>query len=452
MQTSYQFPEGFLWGCATAAYQVEGAFDADGRGLSIWDTFSKSPGRVAMDHNGDVAVDQYHRYKEDVQLMKWLGLKAYRFSVSWPRVFPQGHGKPNPKGLDHYERLVDELLANGVQPWATLFHWDLPQALEDQFGGWRSPEIAKHFADYAAFVSAKLSDRVKNFFTINEFLCFTDLGYRAGGPFPPDAKLTGQAANQTRHNALLAHGLAVKAIRDNSPADVKVGLAENSTIPVPVIETPEHVAAARSAMRDLNAHFLTAVMEGKYSDAYLQREGANAPVFTDAEMKAIGAKLDFVGLNVYAPTYVMADASAPQGYKVVPHPESYPKLDMPWLFFGPQITYWAPRHMKEIWDVDAVYFTENGCAAQDKLTVDNKVLDTDRVLYLREHFIAAHRAVAEGWPLKGYFVWSLLDNFEWACGYTKRFGIVYVNYTTQERVPKLSAEFYREVIKQNRVM
>jgi len=445
------FPEDFLWGSATASYQVEGAAAVDGRAPSIWDTFSHLPGRVENDHHGDVAVDQYHLYKEDVQLMKWLGLKAYRFSLSWSRVLPDGIGAVNEKGADYYDRLVDELLANDIQPWITFFHWDLPQALEDTWGGWASPQTAKAFGEFVSLMTTRLSDRVTNFFTINEFQCFTDMGYRSGGPHAPGRSMGVKGANQVRHNGLLAHGHAVAAIRSNAKQKVKVGLAENSGVCVPVMETEGDIEACRKAMREVNAHFLTTILEGKYPDCYLQTEAENAPEYTDDEMKLIGAPLDFVGLNMYAPNYYRA-ADNDSGYEAVPHPISYPRMNMPWLFIGPQITYWGPRHLKEIWGVDEVYITENGCACEDRLTQEGEVYDTDRVLYLRNHFISAHRAVDEGWPLKGYFVWSLLDNFEWSWGYNKRFGITYVNYETKKRTPKLSAKFYKEVIAEGRVV
>jgi beta-glucosidase len=458
----YQFPDDFLWGCATASYQVEGAAKEDGRGPSIWDTFSHSPGRVVNEHNGDVSVDQYHRYKEDVALMKWMGLKAYRFSMSWSRIFPEGSGDFNEKGMAYYDRLVDELLANGIEPWLTFFHWDLPQAMQDKFGGWESRETAKYFADYVAEVTKRISDRVTNFFTINEFFCFTDSGYvdsgavapwkNLGGVFPPGKNLPPKERNQVRHHALLAHGMAVQAIRANAVQKPNVGLAENFSTCVPVIETEENIAAAKLAFREENRHFLTTFMEGAYPETYLKDEGENAPEFTDDEMKIIGSPLDFVGANIYAPTYISADENSPKGYSVVPHPETYPKMNMNWLFVGPQITYWAPRMLKEIWGVKAVYITENGCACKDRLTTDNEVNDTDRVFYLRNHFISAHRAVSEGQPLKGYFVWSLLDNFEWAEGYNKRFGLIYVNYQNLERIPKLSAKFYKSTIASNSVL
>ena len=450
MDAQRTFPQDFVWACTTTAYQVEGAANEDGRGPSIWDTFSHTPGRIAMDFTGDVATDHYHRYKEDVGLMKWLGVKACRLSISWPRVFPQGSGPPNEKGFDFYNRLVDELLGAGIDPWITLFHWDLPQAMEDRFGGWESRDTVACFGDYVGAVAQRLSDRVTHYFTTNEFGCFTDAGY-GSGQFAPGKTLARGARNQVRHHGLLAHGTAVEALRANGRRPLEVGLAENPAMCVPVIETDEHIAAARRAMRNENAHFLTTVLEGAYPDSYLEAEGPDAPAFTPDDMTRIGAELDFVGLNMYAPRNVRA-ADNEQGYVIVPHPPSYPRLDMPWLHLGPTIAYWGPRFVKELWDVKAVVISENGCAVQDQLTTDKAVYDTDRVLYLRAHLDQASRAVADGWPLRGYFLWGLLDNFEWCWGYLKRFGIFYTNYETLERIPKLSATFYREVIRHNAVV
>lgn len=440
----YRFPDSFLWGSATASYQVEGAAHEDGRKPSVWDTYARQPGRIAMGHTGDIAVDQYHRYKQDIELMKWLGVKAYRFSVAWPRVFPDGFGPPNEKGMLYYERLADALLAAGIEPYVTLFHWDLPQACQDKFGGWQSRETSRHFGEYAAFVTRRLSDRVSHYFTINEFSCFTDEGYGSGTK-APGLKLPAKQVNQVRHHAVLGHGIAVQAIRAAARRPVQVGLAENPTLCVPVLETEPHVAAAQRAMRQLNAPFLTTILEGKYTPEYLAAAGSDAPQFTAEDMKTIGGKLDLVGLNCYSPTHIRA-ASGPSGFAVVPHPSSYPHMASGWLYLGPQILYWAPRHLKEIWGVNNVMITENGCSSDDRPAADGRVYDTDRVMYLRNHLVQVHRAVSEGWPLTGYFLWSLMDNFEWADGYTKRFGIYYVNFETQERTPKLSAEFYREVI------
>src|SRR4051794_23252589 len=286
--TSRTFPSGFLWGSATAAYQVEGAATEDGRGPSVWDTFSHTPGKTVAGATGDVSDDGYHRYKQDVQLMKSLGVKAYRFSIAWPRVFPLGSGSPNPKGLDFYNRLVDELLANGIQPFATLYHWDLPQALQDRGGGWESRDTSKAFGDYAGYVAERLTDRVKHIFTINELGAFLEVGYRAGR-HAPGLNLPPGRFNQARHNAVLGHGLAVQAIRAKGKRGTKVGLAENMTVAVPVIETPQHIAAAERATRELNAQYMTVIQEGKYTDNYLKRAGADAPKFTAEDLNIISS-------------------------------------------------------------------------------------------------------------------------------------------------------------------
>ena len=447
--TGREFPKGFLWGSATASYQVEGAVNEDGRGPSIWDTFSHIPGKVVNDATGDVADDHYHRYKEDVQLMKSLGVKAYRFSVAWPRVFPQGAGTPNPKGLDFYNRLVDELLANDIQPFATLYHWDLPQTLQDNGGGWESRDTSKAFGDYAGYVAERLSDRVKHFFTINEFGAFVELGYRIG-IHAPGLKLPPGRFNQTRHHAVLGHGLAVQAIRAKSKPGTKVGLAENMTICVPIVEITQHIEAATRAARELNAPYMTVIQEGKYTDAYLAASGADAPKFSPEDLKIISSSLDFVGINIYTPTYVRADSS-PLGFTVVPHPKSYPHMASSWLSIGPEALYWGPRHVAKIWHAQEIYITETGCSSSDVPAPDGIVYDSDRVMYLRNYLTQLQRATADGVPVKGYFLWSLMDNFEWADGYTNRFGLHYVDYASQKRTPKLSAAFYREVISQNSV-
>ncbi len=444
---NFSYPKGFLWGCATAAYQIEGGARDDGRGPSLWDVFSHTPGKTHDGETGDVADDSYHLYKEDVKLLKALGVATYRMSISWSRIFPNGTGQPNPKGLDYYNRVVDELLANQITPYITLFHWDTPAALP---GGWQSRDTSKAFADYAGYVTKRLSDRVQLFMTTNEFVCFTDLGYRVG-QFAPGLKLADGPANQVRHHAILAHGLAVQAIRANTPKNTQVGLAENAVVFVPVIETEEHIAAARKATRLGNAAYLTTLMEGKYPDEYLQHEGANAPKVEPGDMEAIGSKLDFVGLNIYTPEYVRADHS-PMGFAIEPHPDSYPHMASPWLTIGPECIYWGVRNVVDLWKVPAIYITENGTSSDDVLTPAGRIEDTDRVMYLRNHLTQLRRAVAEGYPVRGYFLWSLMDNFEWADGYSKRFGLHYVDFKTQKRTPKLSAEWYKEVIARNAVV
>ncbi len=442
------FPKGFLWGSATASYQVEGAVHADGRGPTIWDTFSHTPGKVANGDTGDVADDFYHRYPEDIAMMKEMGLKSFRFSVAWSRVFPTGTGTPNPKGLDFYNRLVDALLAAGIAPYCTLYHWDLPQTLGDQ-GGWQNRQTAVDFADYAGYVAKHLSDRVQHFMTLNEMQSFVDLGY-GNGMHAPGLKLKGKDFAQVAHHAVLAHGLGVQAIRANAKPGTQVGLADNAVACTPVFDAPEHVKAARIALREENARFLTAVMEGRYTDQYLQRMGADAPTHTDAEMRAIGSPLDFIGLNIYPASYVRADDS-PKGYAMVSEPVTAPRMASPWLYVGPEALYWVPRLATENWKPKAIYITENGASSDDHLTPSGQILDTDRTMFLRNYLGHLQRACAEGVPVKGYFCWSLLDNYEWADGYGKRFGIVYVDFKTQQRTPKLSAHFYKATIAKNAV-
>jgi beta-glucosidase len=444
---SREFPQDFVWGCATAAYQIEGGANEGGRGPSIWDTFSHTPGKTYNGDTGDVADNSYHLYKEDVRLLKNLGVRGYRMSISWSRIFPEAKGQPNPAGLDYYHRVIDELLANNITPYITLFHWDLPQALP---GGWQSRDTPHAYADYAAFVTRHLSDRVHHFMTTNEFTCFTDIGYREGR-FAPGLKLPDGEANQVRHHGILAHGLGVQAIRANAKGAVQVGLAENAKVYVPVIEDDANVEAARRATRIENAPFLTTLMEGKYPDFYLEREGANAPNVEPGDMQAIGSPLDFVGLNVYDPDYVRADGSA-RGYVIEPRQASYPRMASPWLYIGPEALYWGVRNVCDLWHPKGIYITENGCSADDVLTPEGRIEDTERVMFLRNYLTHLQRAVAEGYPVKAYFLWSLLDNFEWADGYSKRFGIHYVDFQTEKRMPKLSAEWYKQVIARNAVV
>ena len=440
------YPKGFLWGCATAAYQIEGGAQADGRGPSLWDTFSHTQGKTHNGDTGDVADDSYHLYKEDVQLMKALGTQTYRMSISWSRVFPTGKGEVNQKGLDYYRHVVDELLANNITPYITMFHWDTPAGLQ---GGWQSRDTSKAFADYCAYVTKHLGDRVKHWMTTNEFVCFTDLGYKIG-QFAPGLKLPDAQVNQIRHHAILAHGMGVQAIRANTASGTEVGLAENATVYAPVMETEADIKAAQKAVRVENAMFLTALMEGKYIDEYLKHEGANAPKVEEGDMKIIASPLDFLGLNVYTPQYVRA-SDAPNGYTVVPYPTSFPHMASPWILLGPESLYWAVRNVCDLWSPKGIFITENGCSSDDVINAAGHIDDTDRVMYLRNHLTHLHRATTEGYPVKGYFLWSLLDNFEWADGYSKRFGIHYVDFKTQKRTPKLSAEWYKQTIATNAV-
>jgi len=396
-----------------------------------------------------VADDYYHRYNADIVLMKALGLQTCRFSISWSRVFPTGTGKPNPKGLDFYEHMVDALLAANILPYCTLYHWDLPQTLQDA-GGWENRETAKAFADYAGYVVNKLSDRVKHFMTMNEIRTFVELGYREG-THAPGLKLNQKRVAQLTHNVLFGHGLAVRAIRESAKSTTLVGLADNVIPTCPVFDYPEHVEAAKRAIREENAMFLTAILEGRYTNFYLNRLGADAPQYTSEEMKIISSPMDFLGLNIYQPMYVRADVSE-KGYEVVPAPSSYPHMFSPWLTVGPEALYWGPKLVSDVWKVKDIYITENGCSSDDKVAPNGHVYDTDRVMFLRNYLTQLQKAVAEGVPVRGYFLWSLLDNYEWADGYEKRFGITYVDFKTQKRIPKLSSDFYQQVIANGRVV
>ncbi len=458
----HSFPHGFYWGVATSAYQIEGAWNEDGKGPSIWDTYTHTPGKIKNGDTGDVANDHYHRYKEDVALMKSIGTNAYRFSISWPRIFPDGTGKPNQKGLDFYSRLVDELNAAGIEPFATLYHWDLPQALQDKYAGWESPETAKAFGDYSGLMAKILGDRVKHFFTINEFKQVTETAYRGvelhvqGKTVrlmsAPGILLDDGPLNQVRHNALLGHGLAVQAIREMGRSGTKVGPAENMPQAVPVIDSPEHVKAAATATRELNPYFLGPMLEGRYDDAYLTKAGKNAPKFTDSEMKIISSPVDFVGINIYIPTIAVKASDNSSGYEEMPISVSHPKMFSDWHRLAPESQYWSPRLLHELWKPKEIHVTENGCAAADELAKDGNVYDYDRVMYLRNGMMWQQRATAEGIPLKGNFYWSTMDNFEWINGYGDRFGLVYVDFKTQQRTLKLSAQWYREAARRNAVV
>jgi len=443
------FPKGFLWGAATASYQVEGALREGGRGVSIWDTFADKPGNILHGDTGAVATDFYHRYPEDIALMKSIGLQALRFSIDWPRIFPSGAGPINTKGLDFYDRVLDKLLDAGIQPYCTLFHWDLPQALEDA-GGWSVRETGQRFAEYAGAVASHFSDRIQHWITTNEFASYIDNGYGPASLFAPGRKLGRKELMQTRHYAVLAHGMAVQAIRAAAKHPAKVGIAESVAGAAPAVQTPENIAAAERAMRHLNAPYSTVILEGKYPKEYLDSLGADAPHFTAEDLEIISSPLDFYGANVYMASQVLA-ADNPEGYVKVKRSAIYPRMNSEWLFVVPESLYWTLRLMQKLWNVKSIYITENGCSAPDVPSADGRILDTDRILYLRTYLTQLQRAVSEGVPVHGYFLWSFIDNFEWARGYSERFGIVYVDYKTQRRTPKLLAEFYKQTILRNAV-
>jgi beta-glucosidase len=455
--TSYQFPETFMWGAATAAYQIEGAATEDGRKPSVWDTFSATPGRVLNGDTGAIACDHYHRYRDDVKRMADLGIKHYRFSLSWCRILPDGRGAVNEAGIDFYKRLVDCLHDHGITPHATLFHWDSPQALDDLYGSWQSREMAKDFADYATAAVSRLGDRITHWMTINEISCFTHMGYGVG-QVPPHAPGTVVKSQkqvwQTSHHALLAHGLGCQAIRAASPMPCSVALVDNFAVPVPIGEAPAHLAAARKAFHlcGNNGGIIIPALTGAYSRLLLKQLGSDAPTIQEGDLEIIHQPLDALGFNIYSGTYVRSIDRQP-GYELLDYPKGYPRMHMPWLQIVPEALYWGIRHISETLGLTElpIFISENGCAAEDKVT-QGEVIDTDRIFYLRQYLKAAHRAVSEGYPLKGYFVWSLMDNFEWAWGYDRRFGITYIDYPTQARIPKSSAHWYSECIHQNRVV
>ena len=453
------FPSDFWWGSATASYQLEGAAHEDGRKPSVWDTFCRTPGKVANGDTGDIACDHYHHYEEDVKLMADLGVKHYRFSIAWPRIIPDGRGAVNEKGVDFYKRLTDCLLKHGITPHATLFHWDLPQVLQDRYGGFQSRVIAADFGAYAEAVGKRLGDRIAHWMTMNEISCFAfGAGYGVGytPSHAPGIKLaTIKERSNTSHNALLAHGTACQALRAASPRTCSVGAAENFNAYVPVYETPENIEAARLAfLRDAaNGSILSPMLTGRYSDPWLDEFGANAPDIKDGDLKLINQPLDSLGFNCYTGTYVRA-ASNKKGYESFPCFDAYPKGSMPWLNIVPESIYWGIRQVSQaLGRTDLpIFVSENGVADGATPDAQGFVADIDRLMYYRQYLRNVQRALSEGYPVIGYFPWSLMDNFEWACGYTKRFGMVYVDYATQKRTPKLSYHWYQQVIRCNRVV
>ncbi|MCF3651665.1 GH1 family beta-glucosidase [Synoicihabitans lomoniglobus] len=442
------FPAGFIWGVATAAAQIEGAAFTDGKGESIWDRFARQPGKVHGGDTLDVACDHYHRFDEDFALMASLGVKHYRLSISWPRIYPDGDGELNQAGLDFYARLFDAMARHGITPWVTLFHWDLPQALEDR-GGWRARETVEAFGRYATTVVQAFADRIEHWITLNEIRCFTQLAYGYGLK-APGVKVDAATLNQIYHHALVSHGLAVQAVRQYGGPRAQVGLTDNSDVCIPVTETPADIAAAREWYRRKNLHLLGAISNGGYSDEYLERCGKDAPKVAADDFALISAPTDFLGLNLYTGPFVRAGADGEPEEVLLP--SAYPKADSPWLHWAPQVIYWGTRLAHETYGVKSIYITENGCGYNDEPVVAGEVNDLHRREFLRAHLRELQRAIADGIPVDGYFLWSFMDNFEWEDGYERRFGIVHVDFATQQRTPKLSAHYYAAVISANRVV
>jgi beta-glucosidase len=455
------FPPGFVWGTATAAYQVEGAAGKDGRTPSIWDTFSHRPGETVGGDTGDVAADHYHRYPEDVALMRALGMAAYRFSVSWSRVAPGGGRHANERGLEYYSRLVDTLLEHGIRPVVTLYHWDLPQELEDA-GGWASRETAERLAEFTALVARRLGDRVDLWTTLNEPWCSAFLGYGSGGHAP--GRTEPGTALAAAHHLLLGHGLAVAALRSELPASAQVSI----TLNLAAVRSPETSAADLDARRRVdglaNRLFLDPILRGDYpadviaDTAHLTDWGFVRP----SDRQTIAAPIDLLGVNYYAPTLVTAwdgrepreladghsrtlQGSAWPGCEQVQFPpQPGPLTAMGWPI-DPSGLHEILLRLKREHPALPVMITENGAAFDDRIDGADRIRDPDRVRYLHDHLAAVHAAIAEGADVRGYFLWSLLDNFEWSYGYSRRFGIVYVDFATQRRLPKDSARWYRDV-------
>ena len=447
MSTIGSFPSDYVWGAATAAYQIEGAWDEDGKGESIWDRFCHTPGNIANGDTGDVACDHYHRWRTDVGLMKQLGVKAYRFSIAWPRVLPDGRGRVNPKGLDFYSRLVDALLEAAIEPYVTLYHWDLPQGLQDQ-GGWPARLTAEAFVEYADLVTRRLGDRVKHWMTLNEPFVSAFVGHLQGRHAPGHSDL-GEAL-AAAHHLLLAHGWAVPVVRSNV-REAEAGIALNLGGQFPASPSVADRAAAWHGDGVLNRWFLDPISARGYPADIVAHYGYPMDFVQAGDLESIAVPLDFLGVNYYSRTIVrsreVAEANnAPRTVRAQPQ-----RTEMGWEVY-PEGLYDLLGRLHFDYRFPTLYVTENGAAYPDQIGPDGSVQDPDRMAYLEGHFKAAARAIAAGVPLRGYFVWSLLDNFEWGHGYSKRFGLVYVDYPTQRRVLKTSAHWYKRVIAANGVV
>lgn len=453
---AYEFPEGFIWGAASAAYQIEGAATEDGRGPSIWDTFSHAPGKIRGDDNGDVACDSYHRYEEDVALLAELGLSAYRFSVSWPRIQPGGSGPANEKGLDYYRALVDELVEHSITPVLTLYHWDLPQELEDA-GGWTSRDTAERFGEFAAIVGRALGDQVQHVITVNEPQVVAHLGHRLGVHAPGRADPA--AAASATHHLLLGHARALAALRAVLRPGSQVGITLNLH-PVLLAGDPSGLKEALAAANaELNGLFLEPVIHGRYPRA-ARSDLLPAPALVrDGDLASIAQPIDFLGVNYYSPVFLRHGdpgdlraherATSLAGGRVVEYrPPALTRTPMGWLVDPDALHTLLVRLAREAPGLP-LYVTENGCSGIDYVNPDGVVDDRERIAFLRAHLSACARAIADGVVLRGYFVWSLLDNFEWAFGYQQRFGIVFVDFGTGERTVKQSGRFYAEVAAAN---
>ena len=454
------FPKGFIWGVATASYQIEGAADEDGKGPSIWDTFCQKEGAIWKGQSGDIACDHYHRYKEDVALMKQIGVGAYRFSISWPRVIPQGTGTINRKGLEFYDKLIDELLAAGITPYVTLFHWDYPYELYCR-GGWLNQDSSDWFAEYTKVIVEKFSDRVKHWMTLNEPQVFIGLGHQSG-LFPPGYQLRFAEVLTAVHNVLLAHGKAVQTIRAYSKAKCQVGLAPVGIVSIPATDSPEDIKAAKQTMFSVaskdetlfsvpsknvwnNTWWLDPIFYGQYPKDGLELFGGDVPLIRDKDMETIHQPLDFFGVNIYRGQTIHASKDGQS--EIVPEPVGFPITAYTWPI-TPEALYWGPRYFWERYKLPII-ITENGISNADWVALDGKIHDPQRIDFLNRYLLQLQKACEDGVEVSGYFQWTFTDNFEWVSGYKPRFGLVYVDYPTQERIPKDSAYWYKDVIASN---
>lgn len=446
------FAKDFVWEAATSSYQIEGTGRDSGKGQNIWDVFTKEPGRVYEGHTGDIACDHYHRFREDVAYMKELGLKGYRFSIDWSRVLPEGTGKVNEKGIDFYNALIDELLEQGIEPYITLYHWELPYEIYKR-GGWMNPEIVEWFGQYARLVAERFSDRVKYFFTLNEPQCFVGLGFLQGC-HAPGVKAPLRDTFEMAHNALKAHGRAVQMLRAYGKQNVQIGYAPTSGMCYPEKETPKDIEAARKALfalpDDLSnwtwnvSWWSDPVILGKYPEEGMKKYEKYLPVITDEDMKLISQPIDFYGQNIYNGRCIrMGTDGRPEEVR---RPAGFPKTATNWPV-TPEALYWGPKFLYERYR-KPIYITENGMACHDTVSQDGKVHDPNRIDFLARYLKNLKRA-AEEIDIRGYFQWSLMDNFEWDKGYAERFGIIYVDFETQERIWKDSAYWYRDLIRRN---
>lgn len=447
------FDKNFVWGCASSAYQIEGAVHEGGRGESIWDCFCHTPGRIYDGNNADVTCDFYHHYKEDIALMKQIGIKAYRLSLSWPRILPDGTGKVNEEGIAFYNAVFDEMLANGIEPYITLYHWDFPQVLQEQ-GGWLNEESIAWFAEYAGVVSAAFSDRVRYFITLNEPQCFTGIAH-LHCEHAPGIRYDQKDMFQMVHNVLRAHGAAVIALRQNAKQPIKVGYAPTCGMVYPKTETPENIEACRrylfSCPDDLSnwtwnvPWFSDPVFLGKYPEDGLKKYAPYLPKITQKDMALISQPLDFMGENIYNGIMLEADENGDPKY--VDREPGFPVTGNFWPV-TPECFRWGLKFLYERYQMP-IFVTENGMCCKDVLSCDGRVHDPQRIDFLNRYILAMHQAMDEGVDIRGYFQWTLTDNFEWNLGFRDRFGLVYVDFTTQRRYRKDSSYWYEELIRTN---